>query len=579
MLDANLDASLTERLGGRWAVSWQALVIMLPVAVGVIALGAQTVGDVLTWFVIALMAVGVSASWSYVMHRTVFRDRALQPVAFSWVIAMPIIHASLYVGIAVVLGLLLGVLDANSALSHFLPLWVITVFAGGLLTLVLDSQWRFRVQREELIRQAVQQQLATAQELEVLREIRKSVGTEVDEQVKTSSAALIRRIDAIVKSGEADGGVLAGELRNTADRTVRALSHQLEKRALRTHRTPGFLPALANVFRYQPFRPVAVSIVYLITATPREVNLHGWAIGLGLLVLTVAFIFAIMLPLNQALKRWPEHHVSIYLIGLVIIQAPTVLVSPLREQVTGESFTALDLVLTTLIGTFIVVATSSFGSWNRTRKDVIADFQREVNADTIATLARGEALAKATMDVALVLHGSVQSSLYACALKIEEASRQGDIVEVNGALMQARAILEQPELERGARDSESLSQAVSRPITQWAGLLAVDVDVDPAAEEIAAGRETHVADIVEEAIANAVHHGSASEVSVQIGCLGEDLIITVRDNGKGPRGGTPGLGGRLYSQWGAQWSLTAGDQGAILSLRLQPVPETTRTWA
>lgn len=578
MPSADLDASLAERLGGRWAMSWQASVISVPLAVGVIALSAQASADALTWLVIAVVAVGVSASWAYLMHRTVFRDRAIRPVALPWVIATTIIIASLYVGTAVILGLLLDVLDVNSAAPQFVSLWMVAVFGGLLLTLVLDSQWRFRVQREELIQQEVQQQLASAQELDVLRDIRESVLSEVGHQVKTSSADLMRRIDDLVDAGEADVGSLAQELRDTADRTVRPLSHELEDRARRKHRTPGFLPGLANIVRYQPFRPVAVSIVYLVTTTVREIDLHGWTIGAGLLVTTVAFIFAIMLPLNQAMNRWANHHVSIYLMGLVLLQAPTVLLSPLREQITGEVITAGSLMVTALFGSIVVIGTSAFGSWNRTRKEVIADFQREVDADTIATLARGEALAKATMDAALMLHGSVQSSLYACALTIEEASRRKDIVAVNQALMQARAILEQPDLERGARDSVSLSEAVSRPITQWAGLIAVNVDINPLAEELAADRASHVADIVEEAIANAVHHGSASQVSVRIGASDEELVIIVQDNGSAPGGGSPGLGSRLFSRFGGRWELADradGAQGSVVTICL-PISQSAR---
>ncbi|HEV8024664.1 MAG TPA: ATP-binding protein, partial [Candidatus Nanopelagicales bacterium] len=334
------------------------------------------------------------------------------------------------------------------------------------------------------------------------------------------------------------------------------------ERARRRHRTPGFLPAIGNIIRYQPFRPVAVSIVYVVTAIPREVSDFGWTIGLGLLITTVAFIFAIMLPLNRALERWPDHHVSIYLVGLVLIQTPTVLLNPLREQVTGEVSTAGALLVTTVFGSIVVIGTSSFGSWNRTRKEVIADFQREVNEDAIATLARGEALAKATMDVALVLHGSVQSQLHACAMTIDEAARNGDMVEVNRALMQARAILAQPDLDRIERQSRTLSELIDAQTAQWSGLLAVTVNTDPASSGMKGLRAEHVADIVEEAIANAVHHGAARAVSVWIAWEGEHLTITVQDNGSGPGEGSPGLGSRLFSSFGGRWELDARTDGA-----------------
>lgn len=551
-------------------MSWQASVISVPLAIAVIALSAQASADALTWLLIAVVAVAVSACWAYLMHRTVFRDRAVRPVALSWVIATTIIIASLYVGTAVILGLLLDVLDVDSAAAQFVSLWIVAVFGGLLLTLVLDSQWRFRVQREELIQQEVQQQLARAQELDVLREIRESVLSEVGQQVKTSSADLMRRIDDLVDAGEADVGSLAQELRDTADRTVRPLSHELADRARRKHRTPGLLAALANIARYQPFRPVAVSIVYLVTGTLREINLHGWTIGVGLLVTSVAFIFAIMLPLNQAMNRWPDHHVSIYLVGLLLIQAPTVLLTPLREQVTGEVITVGSLVVTALFGSIVVVGTSAFGSWNRTRKEVIADFRSEVDEETIATLARGEAVARATRDAALVLHGSVQTQLHAAAMALEEATRSGDLGEVNRALVRARAVLEEPGIELMDKSSSTLEELLDARVTQWNGLLGVTLTVGEPAASLQGEVAAHVAAVVEEGIANAFHHGSARHVDVVVGEDADGLVITVVDDGTGPVGGSPGLGSRLFSAGGAPWRLEGVEGGSRLVVRVMP---------
>ena len=525
----------------------------------------------ITWFVIAVAAVVVSAAWTYLMHRTVFRNRATRPVSIRWVVASALIVGLLYVGTAVTLGLVVNILDPGAAASQFLSLFIVVVTWGLILTLILDSQWRFRVQRDILIQQSVQQQLASVQELDVMRDIRTSVHNEVGYQIKSSNAPLLSRIDGLVDAGEADVGALAKEIHDTAERTVRPLSHELEDRARRRHRTPGFFTALVNIVRYQPFRPIAVSIVYVVTATPREINLHGATFGFGIMLVTVAFIFAIMTPLNQAMDRWPAHRAPVYLVGLVLIQVPTVLLTPIREQVTGESITVATLAVTAVFGTFVVIATSSFGSWNRTRREVIADFQREVDADTIATLVRGEALAKATMEAAMVLHGSVQSQLHACAMVIEEAARKGDMVEVNRALMQARAILEQPLPPLEPSGAQSLADRITQIAQAWRGLLAVRVDIDPAAASLEGPLADHLASIVEEGIANAVHHGHATQVAVEVTADDAGIQVTLLDNGDGPSGGSPGLGSTILGRYGSQWILEAVDDGTRLVVRVPQV--------
>lgn len=564
----DLDASLAERLGGRWAISWQAFAITILPGIGVLALSAQASDDALTWFVIATAAVTMASAWTYLMHRTVFRNRAVQPIALSWVILAAVIAGLLYVGTAIVLGSLLHVLDPDSVVSQFSSLFVVIVSWGLLVTLVLDSQWRYRVQRERLIEQAIQQQLAVAQELDVLREVRDAVNSEISQQVKASSIELIRKIDELVEVSEASMGALAQDLRDSADKTVRPLSHKLEVQARRRHRTPGFFTALANIVRYQPFRPLAASIVYVVTATPREVTLHGWSVGLALLAITVAFLFGIMTPMNQAMGRWPEHHASIYLVGLALIQVPTVLLAPIYGDVTVQELTPGSLVVTSAFGTIVVLATSAFGSWNRTRREVIADFRREVDEETIATLARGEALAKATREAAIMLHGSVQTQLHACALTIEAAMNNGDLVEVNRALVHARALLEQPNLSLQDRSVTSLQDAIDERIAQWRGLLSVSVSMDTDVEALSGLLAGHIADVVEEGIANAIHHGSATAVAVDIALQENTIHIRIGDDGTGPGVGSPGLGSQLMGGFDATWSLTPAHPGSLLQVHI-----------
>jgi len=550
-------------------ISWQALAITAPLAVAVLVASSLTPADSIAWLLIGLVTVVLVGGWAYLMHRTVFRDRALHPVPLRWVVSSALVSGTLYVATAIVLGLALDVVDPALIVLQFVPLFAVTVTFSLLLTLVLDSQWRFRVQREELIAQAVQQQLASAQETEVLQEIRQALASEVGQRVKATNEPLLSRIDELVATGGADASTLASELRAVAEATVRPLSHELEDRARQRHPTPGVFASLGNIARHQPFRPLAVSVIYAITTTPREIVDNGLSIGLGLLFVTVAFIFAIMMGLNSAMRRWPERHARIYLVGLIVVQLPTVILNPLRQELTGQSLSASDLVATMVFGTVIVVATSAYGSWSRTRRQVIADFQREVNGETIGTLARGEAVARATRDAALILHGSVQTQLYAAAMALDEAARSGDLGEVNHALVRARAVLKEPGIERLDVSSETLQELLDSRVTQWNGLLTVSVNLDPRVAAMVGDAAAHVAAVMEEGIANAFHHGSATNVEVVVVDDGAGAVVTVTDDGAGPAGGSPGLGSRLFATGGLPWRLEGVDSGSRLVVRVR----------
>lgn len=569
MDNPNFGVSLGERLGGRWAISWQTLAIGTPLAVAALVVGAADQTTVLIWIGIGVVAVlGGGASWSYFMHRTVFRNRDMQPVSLPWVVVGTSVSAALFVGLAIALGMWMGVLDTDELWVQFVPLFVVIVTWALLIPLVLDSQWRYRVHRDALIQQSVQQQLASAQESDVLAHIRDSVRREAGEELRATQGALIARIDGLAMSEHTHAAELAQELRDVARTSVRSLSHELEMRARRSHRTPGIFASLRNIVRTQPFRPLAVSVIYAVTSTSREIADFGAMIGIVFLGTVVALLFGIMTPLNLAMRRWARYHTAIYLCGLVIIQIPTILLAPLREQITDQTLSMDDLLISVVFGTIIVVSTSAFGSVNRSRIEVLEDFRKEVDRDTIATLARSEAIAAATMDVAVTLHGSVQSQLNACAVAIENAARQGDMVELNRALMQARAILDNPVLPLTEPVDTSLCDAISERTTQWRGLVEVRVSIDSGADSITGPLAKHLTDVVEEAIANAVHHGSATAVDIHIRADGTAVEVTVIDNGSGTFTGSPGFGSRLFTQFAGEWTLTRTDSDTVLAVRV-----------
>ena len=50
--------------------------------------------------------------------------------------------------------------------------------------------------------------------------------------------------------------------------------------------------------------------------------------------------------------------------------------------------------------------------------------------------------------------------------------------------------------------------------------------------------------------------------------MGWLLAISVRDDGRGPQGGSMGLGSRLFSAQGGTWTLERTSDGTVLSLSL-----------
>ena len=97
----------------------------------------------------------------------------------------------------------------------------------------------------------------------------------------------------------------------------------------------------------------------------------------------------------------------------------------------------------------------------------------------------------------------------------------------------------------------------------WGGLVKLSLAMNPV--HLKEDQFEIIREIISEGIANAVRHGFASEVSIMVS---EGPEIVVIDNGTGPRDGKPGLGSTYFSSVATNWSLTATEAGAKLTISL-----------
>lgn len=129
-----------------------------------------------------------------------------------------------------------------------------------------------------------------------------------------------------------------------------------------------------------------------------------------------------------------------------------------------------------------------------------------------------------------------------------------------------------------------LEQQVRAVGTAQAALLdvAVEVTVSGDLPEVEPRIGWDVQCIVEEAVSNAVRHGGAGRVSVNLGMAGEELMLVVSDDGSGSTVTSPddaatgstglrGMRDRL-ARYGGSLELEAGQHGTTLSVRLPLSP-------
>lgn len=184
-------------------------------------------------------------------------------------------------------------------------------------------------------------------------------------------------------------------------------------------------------------------------------------------------------------------------------------------------------------------------------------------------LAQDEAL-RVQYDIARYLHGNLQSRLMSLGLTLK-MSKQHDEASMASAMSIADSLLNSPFAEYLDVDDRTLSEEVDFAVSKWEGLLIVRTNIADFDTQLSFVQKRAIGAALEEALANALRHGFAKEVDINIYQGGHAIAIDVIDDGIGPRMHKPGLGSRLYDSiavkgWTLQYRLDG--LGTILELRI-----------
>ena len=170
------------------------------------------------------------------------------------------------------------------------------------------------------------------------------------------------------------------------------------------------------------------------------------------------------------------------------------------------------------------------------------------------------------------IHGDLQAAINAAAISIDRIRRQGEPTQEaidDGIALIASAIEALPE-----SSAPALADVLENITKTWRGTCAVTWQVDPEVVTRSATQPASaatMADIVVEAVANAVRHGNASRAAITIAIREEAVVITVIDNGVMAEG-TPGLGTRTLDEVCIDWSRSPGPLGGTELRAVIPLP-------
>lgn len=442
------------------------------------------------------------------------------------------------------------------------------------MSLLVDQARGFAAARARLLTQ--RQQLTASVEY-VSAQIEDRDGRVV-ERVR---AALLEALEPPAGEGGQASATSADRLEAIARDVIRPLSHELAGAVptvdvVASAASSGRIrwrEILDEATRGRPLLPWATSALVTLLSAPALGATVGvwWAIaGLGMCLPTVA---AVVGAANAALRPLLARSGLAARSAVVVAAAigAGIIAGLIAEAVVRGLGGLIDLgeargpfiALTLLVPGLAIPLAIARGS-ARARRRVLREL-RESDLALTRQLARLRQVQWSQQRMfARALHGPMQTLVVSGAARLRSAA-EGELQE---RVSQLRGdLLDLLDMTSARGDRLTWKEGVRRIEATWQGIATISIAIsDGALDGLAVDPVTcDVAmEIVSEAVGNAVRHGDASTIDVDVSASGEDLLIRVQDNGQSGLGTGSGMGSQMLHDCCLRWERRVVTSGVVV---------------
>jgi signal transduction histidine kinase len=358
---------------------------------------------------------------------------------------------------------------------------------------------------------------------------------------------------------------LAAEVQRIVDEELRPLSHKLWSRE--NKKIPGykardiFWVALSDhIYRPQ----IAIPLLFISIVAP-NIAIFGPREGV-----VISAVRSVILLFGLVLAGFIRVKGRFALGAKFVVAFPTIyglqtLVARWSIEVSNEPLVAgvflAGLVWTLQILVFVAMVWALLDLGTKVKSQLKAEY----DLSEIELLDTSKLALLRDRKIAQFMHGQLQGQLVKASIQLSESS---DTASVEEALDLIEAVLDGAVQDFLALPQD-LAQVKAKLHESWAELVSIEfrdsaLEGDPTPAQL-----SKIQDTATEAISNAVRHGLASKVVIEIAQLSQNILLTATDDGVGPRQGEPGLGSIYLDTISSQWSLGQGDPGSLLQVLIE----------
>ena len=398
---------------------------------------------------------------------------------------------------------------------------------------------------------------------------REEIESSITKDLKWSKLSMRRKFDDSIVSSQ-DNKMSANLLRNYAQGSIRELSHNLWDSSTKSEPvTQGNTGTNRKLFEHYLLSTRLVPLnKWLYTGVVATLFvpfiLRGPHFGKAL-TLATAFTGALILAqiIADPIFRLETHSsMNILLFRMIFIVSFTLLITTITSSIIHYRTLPLGFFVGFILWIFMmgIAFVLSFTKFAlSTQDEVLNGLATQYRKDKAALNIANLEIARVSRTWAQHIHGTMQSRLIAVSNLLEQSATSSSLQERHQAIIAAQNILDEKiELEE-VRDRD-LQGEIEFRYKIWEGILDFTVDCS-VRTDLPTVNTAKVGQVIEEVIANALHHGDASNIAMTFHLVGENqLECTFIDDGKGvSQNSHRGMGSALFDEISAgNWSRSSG---------------------
>ena len=368
---------------------------------------------------------------------------------------------------------------------------------------------------------------------------------------------------------------IASTLTQSAEDLIRPLSHRLMEEEAEDFPAPK-LPTIFFLALSKPVLPLLPIQIIAFISTAASVSIEVTSVTkiFFLCLIQTSLISLQTLGIRISLRKYERQrkfNFIPFIMGfstLFTLLVDKVLVEFLyQDQFKFLQLNSLFLSFFWWLTTYLIVSfVANLMESEAKSEDFISEL---INSNSVDRLLLQKEISDVRQEIARYLHGNLQSRLMALglSLQIKEVKDQGGL---DSAITIAQSLLDSPFAELITTEEKSLLDEVNNNISRWDGLLKVDCHIEIPDSRLSPIQVRAMGTAIEEALANSLRHGLAKEIEIRIYEDEFGVVLSVQDDGIGPRNTPQGLGSRLFDMIATRgWSLKyrPDDLGSILELK------------